>query len=139
MSLKEKFIGKNGFNPNGLHKMKLPLPPPPPPKEVYTFQSEDLEENILYGNNNVVRAGTLEKLVERLTSEKVSGWLNVINSKENEKTENKNRPSIWTSISSHLSNIYNSKSFIKYIKSKILYGITFRVRNFRMGNKTKSY
>ena len=73
MTLREKFINKAGFNPTGLHKMKLPPPPPPPKEEVYTFSANDRDDNVLFGNNNTVKAGTLEKLVERLTSEKYPG------------------------------------------------------------------
>ena len=76
VTIKEKFQNRTGFNAEGiLGNITLPPPPPAPKPKVYTFSEDDSEKNILFtgdvlDDRPVIKAATLEKLVERLTYEK---------------------------------------------------------------------
>ena len=70
----KKFKDSPGFNTKrtlGNHN-SLPKPPAAVVQEVYSFQEPDNESNLVIetiNNKPQIKAGTIEKLVERLTHE----------------------------------------------------------------------
>lgn len=76
----ERFSNSPGFNTKktvGGHK-RLPKAPEVPKQEVYSFHGGDTVENIIFQDEKIdgrpqVKAGTLEKLVQRLTHEEYLG------------------------------------------------------------------
>ena len=76
----ERFSGSPGFNTKktlGSHK-KLPKAPKEVKQEVFSFHQKDTAENIVFADDMIngipqVKAGTLEKLVQRLTHEEYLG------------------------------------------------------------------
>lgn len=76
LTLHQKYMNRKGYCADKtLNGLVLPPPPPEPKPKVYTFSEPDSDSNILFGEVGankypVIKAGTLEKLVERLTYEK---------------------------------------------------------------------
>ena len=78
-----RFSGSKGFNTGKkIGQTELPPAPPLPKISTYTFNTPDSEDNIIIGDEGVsidapvtIKAGTLEKLVERLTYEHYFGLL----------------------------------------------------------------
>ena len=75
-----RFAKSPGFNTNSTLGSYASLPPPPPRPQVehYSFHDADSAENILLSEELVdgrpqIKAGTLEKLVQRLTHEEYLG------------------------------------------------------------------
>lgn len=78
-SIHQRFRDTPGFTTNRTIKGKaLPGAPIPPGQEQYKFHEEDSAENIVFtgeviGDRPIIKGGTIEKLVERLTYEKYPG------------------------------------------------------------------
>ena len=71
----ERFSKSVGFNTKktlGSYD-RLPVPPPVPKQEVFSFHEEDSPDNIIFTEEEGIKAGTIEKLVQRLTHEDYLG------------------------------------------------------------------
>lgn len=82
----DRFSTSPGFNAKktlGAHS-RLPKAPEKPKQEVYSFHEADTSENVIFADEKIdgrpqVKAGTLEKLVQRLTHEDYFGKNNKLN------------------------------------------------------------
>jgi len=90
VAVKESFFAK--FGP----AFYLLPPPPPVEKKIYTFDQEDTEEYVVFtkdeDGNLQIKGGTVEKIVERLTSEKYTGPLLLLSIPLSLSLSNSSRP-----------------------------------------------